>query len=248
MSVQLVAAFVVALGLGAPVPSQESQAPQPIPGGFGRGAYALGPGVTPPVLLDARSPQYPSSAVRAGLEGTVAVEAVVNASGRVGDVRVVRTADGRGALDIAALEAARGHRFDPGRVGGRAVAVIVTLEFTFKLPYRPPSRSAPTPEPFGQGAYLPDGRTVTFPEPIRTVDPEYTAEARLQRIQGEVHVEAIVQPTGTIGDIRVIRSLDTQHGLDQRALDAARRWLFKPGMRDAQRVPVRVVIILTFRL
>ena len=69
------------------------------------------------------------------------------------------------------------------------------------------------------------------------------------KIQGVVHVEAIVRADGTVGATRVVKSLDTQFGLDESALSAARSWLFKPGTdRGGNPVPVRVTIILEFRL
>ena len=69
------------------------------------------------------------------------------------------------------------------------------------------------------------------------------------KIQGEVHIEAIVMPNGTVGETRVVRSLDKQFGLDQAAMEGAKRWLFMPGKdRDGKAVPVRVTIILEFRL
>ena len=89
---------------------------------------------------------------------------------------------------------------------------------------------------------------MSFPEPLRPVDPEYTSDAMRNKIQGEVHVEAIVLPNGTVGDTRVVRSLDAKNGLDQQALKAAKQWLFKPAMKDGEKVPVRVILILTFRL
>ena len=37
-------------------------------------------------------------------------------------------------------------------------------------------------------------------------------------------------------------------GLDKQAINAVKRWLFKPGMKDGESVAVRVVIELTFAL
>ena len=69
------------------------------------------------------------------------------------------------------------------------------------------------------------------------------------KIQGTVELEAVVLPNGTIGDIRVVRSLDRACGLDQEAINAAREWLFAPGRDAAGRpVPVIVMVILEFRI
>jgi TonB family protein len=55
-------------------------------------------------------------------------------------------------------------------------------------------------------------------------------------------------PDGTVGDVKVTRSLDSVFGLDQEAIKAARQWRFRPGMRMGEPVPVIITIELTFTL
>jgi TonB family protein len=100
---------------------------------------------------------------------------------------------------------------------------------------------------FGGGAYQP-GAGIDLPTVIREVKPQYTAEAMRAKITGVVLLEAVVQADGTVGDVRVVRSLDPVFGLDQEALKAARQWRFVPGRRQGQPVPVLVSIELTFTL
>jgi TonB family protein len=57
-----------------------------------------------------------------------------------------------------------------------------------------------------------------------------------------------VLPDGTVGDVRITRSLDSRFGLDQEAIAAARRWRFKPGLLNGRPVPVAVTIELMFSL
>ena len=99
----------------------------------------------------------------------------------------------------------------------------------------------------GGGAYRP-GNGVTTPVPISEVKPQYTSEAMRARIQGQVWVECIVQPTGVCTDVQVVRSLDKTFGLDGEAVKAAEKWRFRPGMRLGQPVPVLVTIELSFAL
>jgi TonB family protein len=68
------------------------------------------------------------------------------------------------------------------------------------------------------------------------------------KIQGIVQVEAVVMPDGTVGDVRVLHSLDRNLGLDRQALEAARQWRFQPAMRNGKPVPIIVIIQLEFRL
>lgn len=99
----------------------------------------------------------------------------------------------------------------------------------------------------GGGAYRP-GNGVETPRLIREVKPQYTAQAMRAKIQGEVLLECVVLPDGSVGNIRVARSLDAAFGLDQEAIKAARQWRFAPGTRQGQPVPVLVTIAIAFTL
>jgi protein TonB len=92
------------------------------------------------------------------------------------------------------------------------------------------------------------GPGVTTPVVIQQVKPQYTADAMRAKIQGSVWLECVVLPDGSVGDVRVTRSLDRQFGLDQEAIAAARQWRFKPGLANGRPVPVAVSIELTFTL
>jgi protein TonB len=99
----------------------------------------------------------------------------------------------------------------------------------------------------GGGVYRP-GNGVLMPAVINEVKPSYTADAMRQKIQGIVMVEAVVMPDGSVGQVQVVRSLDSTFGLDQEAIKAVRKWRFRPGTRFGQPVPVLVEIELTFTL
>jgi len=83
---------------------------------------------------------------------------------------------------------------------------------------------------------------------IKEVKPNYTGEAMRARIQGLVTMEAVVMPDGSVGDIRVTRSLDQQFGLDKEAIKTVKQWRFRPGLRLGQPVPVLIVIEMSFTL
>jgi TonB family protein len=92
------------------------------------------------------------------------------------------------------------------------------------------------------------GSGVTDPIKLYEQRPSYTPDAMRARIQGSVVVSAVVLPDGTVGDPKVLRSLDSVFGLDQEAIKAVRLWRFKPGLRQGQPVSVRVSIEVTFTL
>jgi protein TonB len=68
------------------------------------------------------------------------------------------------------------------------------------------------------------------------------------KVQGEVELEAVVNPDGSVDRVRVTRSLDSTFGLDQEAIKAVRQWRFMPGTLKGQPVPVRVTVVLSFTL
>jgi len=100
----------------------------------------------------------------------------------------------------------------------------------------------------GGGAFRLGGSGIVPPRLLKEVKPAYTGDAMRAKIQGVVTVEAVVMPNGTVTDVHVIRSLDRTFGLDEEAIKAVKRWLFAPGTRFGQPVPVLVEIELTFTL
>jgi protein TonB len=99
----------------------------------------------------------------------------------------------------------------------------------------------------GGGAYRP-GNGVLLPAVIKEVKPAYTAEAMRAKVQGTVLLECVVNPDGSVGQVDVVRSLDSSFGLDQEAVKAAKQWRFRPGTRFGEPVAVLVTIELTFTL
>jgi len=99
----------------------------------------------------------------------------------------------------------------------------------------------------GGGPYRP-GNGVQLPRILREVKPQYTAEAMRAKVQGIVELEAVVLPDGTVGDVRVVHSLDPVFGLDQEAIKAIKQWRFTPGTRLGQPVAVLVSFELSFTL
>ena len=85
--------------------------------------------VAPRKIADAR-PLYPEIALRARVEGTVVLEAVLDPAGRVTQLRVIRSVP---TLDQAALDAVRQWRYTPSIYGGQPVSVLMTITIRFTL-------------------------------------------------------------------------------------------------------------------
>lgn len=78
-----------------------------------------------------RKVKYPEMARRAGIEGRVTVQFIVNENGQVENPRVIRGIGG--GCDEAALEAVKQAKFTPGMQRGRPVRVQYSLPIVFRL-------------------------------------------------------------------------------------------------------------------
>jgi TonB family protein len=81
---------------------------------------------------------------------------------------------------------------------------------------------------------------------LREVRPGYTDEARRRSIEGDVLLEIVVKQDGSVGNVRVTRTLGA--GLEQKAIDAVRQWRFGPARRQGQPVDVVVEVSVEFKL
>ncbi len=83
--------------------------------------------------------------------------------------------------------------------------------------------------------------------PHKTVDvrPIYPEHARAARIEGVVVMEAVLDPTGHVTQLRVVRSVPM---LDQAAMDAVRQWRYTPTMYYGKPVSVLLTITISFKL
>jgi len=90
------------------------------------------------------------------------------------------------------------------------------------------------------------GQGVTNPVLIKEVKPRYTEGAMRRKVEGTVELTAVVKKDGSVGDLEVVRSLDSE--LDEQAKQAAAEWKFKPGTKDGEPVNVQVHLELTFHL
>jgi bla regulator protein BlaR1 len=100
----------------------------------------------------------------------------------------------------------------------------------------------------GQAPFTGQDAGVTLPKVLHDVKPQYTAEALQAKIQGDVELEIVVRADGAVTDVTVTRSLDSEHGLDEAAVEAARQWTFTPGTKDGQPADVLVHLNMRFTL
>lgn len=85
------------------------------------------------------------------------------------------------------------------------------------------------------------GGNVKAPIIVRRFDPEYTETARKGRVSGIVIVEAIIDRHGNVDRVKVVKGLPL--GLSDSAVQAVKKWKFKPGTLAGQ--PIDVIFNLT---
>ncbi len=91
------------------------------------------------------------------------------------------------------------------------------------------------------------GGGISAPVPLNSVEAEFSDEARRAKYQGVCLIQMIVDAHGMPQDPRVIRPLGM--GLDEKALEAVRKYRFKPAMKDGRiPVPVMITVEVNFRL
>jgi len=115
-----------------------------------------------------------------------------------------------------------------------------------------------TPVPFGSGsgkdslviaAYddLPgQGEFVYYedePVPVTTVEPKYPEFAREAGIQGKVVLHVLVGKDGRVKNVKVAKGVT---GLNEAAMDAVKRWVFKPALSNNKPVAVWVEVPIDF--
>jgi protein TonB len=108
-----------------------SQAPSNLPPFHAAVARPNAAGIKAPTPLVRVEPKYTPETLRAKIEGSVAVEALVDATGVITDARVIQPLEP--TLDANALTAAKAWKFLPGTKDGEAVPVVVMLVMEYRL-------------------------------------------------------------------------------------------------------------------
>lgn len=103
-------------------------------------------------------------------------------------------------------------------------------------------------QPWPPAGVFRSGRGVTAPKVTKEVRVSYTPDALRTKVEGSVALEAVVGTDGSVGEVRVVRSLDRRYGLDDEAVKAMKQWQFSPGQKDGVAVPVIVEVEMTFTI
>lgn len=96
-----------------------------------------------------------------------------------------------------------------------------------------------------------DETTLGLVLPVRlpgAAKPEYPAMARAVRLEGTVVLEAIIDKTGRVTSIRVIREPEVRAGFAEAAIAAVSQWRYEPGLYGGEPVAVSMTVVVDFRI
>lgn len=84
--------------------------------------------------------------------------------------------------------------------------------------------------------------------PVSQVPPQYPRRAVLEGISGWVQLEFVIEPDGSVSDIRVLEASPRRQVFDHEAIRALSRWRFRPQIVDGRAVAARAAITINFEL
>ncbi len=211
------------------------------------GVFRVGGDVKAPRAIERVAPVYSAEARKARVTGVVVLEAVIDETGKVGDITVLRGLPF--GLSEAAVDAVRQWKFEPATKGDDPVPVLFNLTMNFRLSSEEPAEGAVTipksTEGNGKDDVLRVGGNVIAPRLLHRVDPQYTGEARFNRVAGIVIIEAHIDDLGRVVETKILKNLP--FGLGEAAADAVRLWTFEPATVEGRPVSVLFNVTVNFR-
>jgi TonB family protein len=209
--------------------------------------------LAPPQVIQNVEPDYTPEARQHMVHGTVMALVRVGVDGGVQSVCALNSlADG---LDLQAVNAVRKWKFQPASYDGKPVSIEIAVETEFHLAPRNLGLTT-TAEDAGsspnggntdgtdQQGLIQKGPGVTRPQATYSPAASYTEEARRARIQGDVVLNVTVAETGEVAAVTVMKGLGK--GLDENAIEAVKKWKFKPGMKDGKPVRTQIAVQVSF--
>lgn len=89
------------------------------------------------------------------------------------------------------------------------------------------------------------GEAIAQPRPYRKVDPGRPEDEELAKLRGLTVLFAIIRKDGVIDRVRVVRSLNP--ALDDRAMEALKKWKFKPALLGNDPIEVQALFGIPFK-
>lgn len=200
--------------------------------------------------------RYPEAAKKAGVQGRVTVQFVVEKDGSISNVSTLRGMEPD--LDKEAIRViSEMPKWKPGTQRGEPVRVRYTVPVVFRLSEPATDQSGEVVgvskeaepsdvyEVVEQMPQFPGG----FSEMMKYLgnNIQYPSEAHKNGIQGRVAVQVIIDTEGRVTNTRVVKGVDPYLDAEAiRVVSSMPKW--NPGMQDGKPVNVKFLIPVMFRL
>jgi protein TonB len=93
---------------------------------------------------------------------------------------------------------------------------------------------------------LPAAEGMEPPVPVRTVAPKFPDEMRRSGNSGIVTVSVLIDEKGNVTDPKIVKA--SNDAFSEPALEALKKWKFKPAKKDGEAVSIRVNIPVQFNI
>ena len=201
---------------------------------------------------------YPPMAAERNIQGTVILQMVIDKTGKVDDVTVARSLDKD--LDREAVRVCESlPNFIPGRQNGIAVSVWYAIPVIFELPQNTETYLNKFESPNDKNieekeeVFLAVDQMPQFPGGEAALMKYlqshiiYPPMAAQNKVHGRVVVQFVVDKTGRVGEVKVVRSVDED--LDKEAVRVCKSLPnFIPGRQNGTAVSVWYTLPIRFIL
>ena len=188
--------------------------------------------------------KYPSRQFSKGIHGTVVISFVIDEKGRVKQVEAISSPDEK--LTKAVVRAVKqSPNWEPGRNGGKPVAVRQTMPVRFGMPKADDDKAFGVAHNEDMPKFM--GGGIDYFSRWVASHIQYPVEAAISKVEGSVVVSFIIDVDGSVVDAKILRSSYAVFNTEAlRVVKNSPKWT--PGMQDGKPVKVMLNIPVNFRI
>ena len=181
-----------------------------------------------PKLIKQVDPVYPYNQARAGVDGVVMIEFVIDPEGKAGNPYVIES--NNPAFERPALDAVMQWRFSPGLKAGKPVYVRANQRIEFRMDQGGrPSAAWRIVKAKNHSSLPPELRWDEAPVPLSSAFPVYPFAALKAETKGTTRLSFVVGPEGNVVKATVVQATTPEMGLATLAMIDA--WHFTPAKK-----------------
>jgi TonB family protein len=211
------------------------------------------------MALSKPNPVYPEEAKAAHVQGAVILHAIISKEGTIKNLSVI---SGNGMLVASAMDAVSKWTYKPYLLNGQPMEVETSITVNYSLAGSSQVRVVAGDATDGVKQI---GGDVKGPVIIYQPEPEYTQAGRKAKMQGVVTVSLVVDAHGQPQNVHIVHGLGigpdgkpdptfkkawrkAADGMNQSAVDAVKRYQFKPATENGRPVAVYLNVEVNFEI